>query len=239
MNRAVGLRPVRAVAATTVVLCVAACAGEDRVRVQLQAHDPPDRDPRALELRAQVTGSQAGLRYQWFSVAGQAEPQVSASPATTFRFADGSTRDRVTLEVWRGQRRVGRGEIDVQLDEMKVRQAAAQPPNVTVEITKVPPYEPAGGDATRADIAGRVTGVTSPAYQVVIYARADAWYIQPHSHTVHPIASDGTWASWTHTGSSYAALVVRPGFGALTRYDVLPQVGGHVVARTIVEGRRP
>jgi hypothetical protein len=40
------------------------------------------------------------------------------------------------------------------------------------------------------------------------------------------------------TGSSYAALVVRPGFNALTRLDVLPQLGGYVLARTIVEGAR-
>ena len=52
--------------------------------------------------------------------------------------------------------------------------------------------------------------VTRYDHQVVIYARADAWYIQPHSHTFHPIGADGSWSSWTHTGSSYAALVVRP-----------------------------
>ena len=80
--------------------------------------------------------------------------------------------------------------------------------------------------------------VTRYDHQVVIYARADAWYIQPHSHTFHPIGADGSWSSWTHTGSSYAALVVRPGFDAYTRLDVLPQVGSYVVARTIVEGVR-
>ena len=35
-----------------------------------------------------------------------------------------------------------------------------------------------------------------------------------------------------------AALVVRPEFDAFVRLDVLPQVGGYVLARTVVEGTR-
>jgi len=229
----------RGAAVAALLLAAAACAREDAVHVRLQAADPPDQDPLRVEIRGQVTGSQAGLRYHWFSVAGECEPQITETPTTAFRFAEGTAKDRVTVEVWRGQQRVGRSEVDVRIDELKVRQAAQPVPNVRVEITKIPPYEPQGGDGTRADIAGRVSGDLSPGYQVAIYARADAWYIQPHSHTLHPIQRDSTWASWTHTGSSYAALVVRPGFGALARFDVLPQVGGYVVARTIVEGRRP
>jgi hypothetical protein len=217
---------------------VGACSDRDTVRVNLQAKSPQARNPRLLEIRAQVTGPQAGLRYRWYSVAGECEPQTSESPATAFRFAEGSTRDRVSVEVWRGDERVAQSEIEVQLDEMQVRLAAQPVPKVQIEISRVPPYEPEGGDNTRADIAGRVSGEIAPEYQVVIYARADAWYIQPNAHSVHSIRRDNTWSSWTHTGSSYAALVVRPGFDPFTRFDVLPQVGGYVVARTIVEGVR-
>jgi hypothetical protein len=110
---------------------------------------------------------------------------------------------------------------------------------VRVTVSTIPPYQPLGGSETRAQIAGRVNGASAPDYSVVLYARADAWYIQPELFATVPIARDGTWASWTHTGSSYAALVVRPGFEALPRLDVLPQVGGYVVARQIVEGLRP
>jgi hypothetical protein len=238
MNRDLHWRGARAAAAALLALLAAGCGGRDAVRVQLQTYAPPTRDPRLLEIRAQVAGPLTGLRYRWYSVSGECDPQVSDSPATSFRFAEGTTRDRVSVEVWRGDERVAQREIDVQLDERKVRLAAQSRPNIGIEITKVPPYEPEGGDATRADIAGRVSGEVAPDYQVVIYARADAWYIQPHSHTFHAIRADNTWASWTHTGSSYAALVVRPGFDAFTRLDVLPQVGGYVVARTIVEGVR-
>ncbi len=107
-----------------------------------------------------------------------------------------------------------------------------------VSITKVPPYD-VGGPETRADIAGRVTGERTPMLRVVVYARAgDVWYVQPTPYAQHPMAADGSWGTWTHTGTSYAALVVRPNFAPVPRYDVLPQVGGAVVARAIVEGSR-
>jgi hypothetical protein len=228
----------RSFRALVALLAFASCASPDSVRVTLDSRATGTRDPRQLDIRAQVAGPTDGLEYHWFAVAGENEPQVSQSPWTVFRFAEGSVKDRVTLEVWRDGARVAQREIDVQPDADLVETAAQRAPRIGVEITRIPPYEPDGGDATRADIGGRVTGEVAPDHQVVIYARADAWYIQPHSHTSHPIGADGSWSTWTHTGSSYAALVVRPGFDAYTRLDVLPQVGNYVVARTIVEGVR-
>ncbi len=230
--------PVRLLGAVLLALSSADCGSRDGVRVTLQSQVPQTRDPRLLEIQGQVTGPVDGLHYRWYSVSGECDPQVSRSPATAFRFAEGSARDRVTVEIWRGTERIAQGGIDVRLDESRARQLTQALPNVQVAITKVPPYEPDGGDNTRADIAGHVSGDVDPGYQVVIYARADAWYIQPTSHMVHPIGGGNTWSTWTHTGSSYAALVVRPGYDAFTRLDALPQVGGYVVARTIVDGAR-
>jgi len=56
---------------------------------------------------------------------------------------------------------------------------------------------------------------------------ADLWFIQPEAYKSHSIRSDSSWSTWTHTGSSYAALVVRPGF------DLVPSwmcctLGGYV-----------
>jgi hypothetical protein len=65
------------------------------------------------------------------------------------------------------------------------------------------------------------------------------WYIQPTPAARHRIGPDGGWESWTHTGSTYAALLVRAGFVPLPLYDVLPPLGDRVVARAIVEGARP
>src|SRR5690606_38839740 len=102
--------------------------------------------------------------------------------------------------------------IDVQLDAQRAEVQRTLMPDVKIEITKVPPYDPHGGPDTRGDIAGVVHGQTDPTYKVLVYARADAWYIQPVGGMLHPIRPDNTWATWTHTGSSYAVLVVRPGY---------------------------
>jgi len=214
------------------------CADRDAVRVRLHMYTPPAFDARRVEIRAQVAGPLTGLRYKWFSGAGENDPQESGEPVTVFTFADGTTRDRVSVEVWRAGERVAYDEIAVKLDPERARLATQVDPRLQVAITTVPPYE-AGGPDTRANIAGKVSGPLSPGLRVVIYALADVWYIQPSPGELHEIREDGGWGSWTHTGSSYAALVVRPGFHPFPRYDVLPQVGGFVVARTVVDGTRP
>ena len=219
-------------------LLAAGCGDPDAVRVGLQAYRPLGLDAHRLEIRAQVSGPQSGLRYKWFSVTGECDPQESEWPSTVFHFGQTTTRDRISVEVWRANDRVARDEIEVKIDEERARLASAPLPRVEIEITTIPPYEPEGGPETRADITGKVTGELSPEYKVVVYARADAWYVQPAAYAEHSIGEDNTWSTWTHTGSSYAALVVRPGFDPFLRLDVLPQVGSHVLARTIVEGMR-
>jgi hypothetical protein len=234
-----GLCRARTIVAAAIALLTSGCAERDRVRVHLQSYTPPSFDVRRVEMRAQVAGPVAGLRYKWFAVSGTNDPQESDKPAAVFTFADGSVRDRVTVELWRGDQRVARDEIDVVLDEERARLAARTVPKVDVAITTLPEYS-TGGPDTRTDIAGRVTGTIDPAYTVVLYARAnDVWYVQPEPFARHAIGADGAWKSWTHAGTDYAALVVRPAFDPLPRYDVLPQSGGFVVARIAVEGRRP
>lgn len=234
-----GPAAVLAAASLLMVAGMISCAGGDAVRVRLESYAPSGPEPRRVEIRAQVAGPLAGLRYKWFSVAGELDPQESERPVSAFTFAEGTTQDRVTVEVWRADRRVARHELDVRLDAERARMAALGGTPLEIEITAVPPYEPGGPD-TRADIAGRVTGTIAPGHYVVLYARAsEVWYIQPGPDARHPIGPDGRWESWTHTGTSYAALVVRPGFAPLPLYDVLPQLGPHVLARAVVEGRRP
>jgi hypothetical protein len=230
------LFPIPALVLAAAALLTSGCAERDKVRVELQSYTPQSFDVRRVEVRAQVAGRVKGIRYKWFAVAGTNDPQESDKPATVFTFADGSVRDRVTVEAWRGDQRVARDEIDLALDEERARLAARMMPKVDVTITTLPEYS-VGGPDTRTDIAGRVTGAIDPKYTVVLYARAsDVWYIQPDAFARHAIGADG--ASWTHSGTDYAALVVRPAFDPLPRYDVLPQVGGFVVARIAVEGHR-
>jgi hypothetical protein len=223
----------------SLVVSVSACGDGGAVSVRLQADPMPGAGSQQLELRAQVSGPVDGLRYRWFSVLGAVSPQESDLPTATFTFADGAARDLVSVEVWRDGRQLSRGEVGVTLDTLRARADTLRTPRARVEITTIPPSE-AGGPETRASIAGRVEGVLDSTFRIVLYARSgEVWYIQPTSNARHMIGNDGRWGSWTHTGTSYAALLVRRGVMPLPLYDVLPQVGGHVIARTVVEGSHP
>jgi hypothetical protein len=214
----------------------AACEDPRAVRVNLQAIAvPPGSSPR-VAVQAQITGPPAGLWYQWFAASGSCDPQQGPAPSTECRLVPGAGRDRVTVEVWRDSVRVARADVEVRAD--RGAEPGPAPTDARVSITDVPPYDPDGGPDTRASIAGRVAGAAASSVRVVLYARADAWYVQPTPHAALPVAADGRWASWTHLGSSYAALVVRLGYEPYARLDVLPAVGGDVIARTVVEGRR-
>jgi len=222
-------------------LLLSGCTDRDAVRVQLQTRAATNREMLQLQVDAMVSGPLSDLRYRWFAVSGTCSPQESVEPTTLFRFAEGVPHDRISVEVWRGDRVVARTETDVNfnVDLAKRLQAAAPAePDVFIELTTIPPREP-GGDHTRADIAGKVTGKVDPDYRVIVYARAyDNWYIQPTVQALHPIKSDHTWITWTHTGDSYAALVVRSDFVPMVRLDVLPPVGGYIKARVVTEGKQ-
>lgn len=228
----------RVAAVAVALLASVGCADRDAVRVSLMAARAPAMPARSLEVRAQVAGPLAGLRYRWYAGAGQLVPQDTEEPLSNFTFADGTTQDRVSVDVWRGNERVAHAELPVHVDDEALRDPGVTPGDVKAAITIVPRFDSAGGPFTRDTIAGLVSGVTSPDYRVVVYARADVWYIQPHPNTLHPIQGDGSWGTWTHAGSSYGVLVVRTGFVAQPRYDLLPPLGGDVLARLVVEGRR-
>jgi hypothetical protein len=224
---------------TTAVLALGltvACAGKDDLHVQLEARRPLLNDIHRLEVQAQVQGPQEGLRYKWFSVQGEFDPQESYLPRSAFTFASNSSRDRIWVEVWRENDRLAQSVLDVIPDPGVAPPTKA--PAIQVAITQVPPYQPGGGSDTRANISGTVSGEITPDSRVVIYARADAWYVQPMPYTTLEISADKTWKSWTHTGGAYAALVVARDYKPFMRLDVLPQVGGEILARTFVEGRR-
>jgi len=203
-------------------------------QVALQARMVSSKDPRVLEIAAQLAGSQEGIRYKWFSDAGECDPQESATPLTLFRFAPGTDVDHVTVDVWREGKRVGQSILEVHTAQPI---DAAPAINLGLEITEIPLAQKGGPD-TRTDIAGRVIGEIPPNCKVLVYARDDGvWYIQPVAFAKHEIRADGTWSTWSHAGYAYAALVVRSEFVPIRTLDMLPQLGGNVLARKIVEGR--
>lgn len=221
------------------LIAIAACSEQRGVRVQIEAHQPLANQPHLLELQAQVTGPSSGLQYKWFSGVGEFDPQESYSPKTSYLFGPNSAKDRVWVEVWRERERVAMATLDLRRGGGNADTVAtATPPDLQIAITDVPRYDPGGGPDTRDDIAGKVTGKLGKGYSVVIYARADAWYIQPVPYALHAILPDKTWKSWTHTGSDYAVLVVPDNYKPVTRLDVLPPVEGDVFARTIIEGKK-
>src|SRR5262245_21919645 len=227
-----------ALAFATALWLTVGCDGQNTARVKLHVRPSDSEVPTRLNIEAQIAAPQTGLRYRWFAVSGACDPQESDSPTTVFHFAESVTRDRVSVEVWRGDRRIGQADIDVKVDEEQSRLASQRSPQVQIEITTIPPAEPGGPD-TRANIAGRVSGKIEPGDKVLLYAYAyDYWHIQPIARALHSIAPDSTWSNWTHTGTSYAALVVKGGYEPRIRLDVLPRVGGSVLARTIVEGMK-
>src|SRR6266550_1527588 len=218
------------------IALVSACAEGRNVLVQLETHRPQAYDPRQIEVQAMVLGPQSGLHYKWFSVNGDFDPQESDEPKTQFTFAPNSPRDRVWVEVWRDNAKVAENALEVNADT-RPRAGNEKAPVPELTITRVPRYQPEGGPDTRDTIAGTVRTPVAADYKVIVYARADAWYIQPTPFAMQPIEANHTWQTWTHTGSSYAALVVRTAYKPLTRLDVLPQIGADVLARAIVDGR--
>jgi hypothetical protein len=214
----------------------AGCAASRDILVQVETHKPQAYDARQIEVQAMVVGPQTGLHYKWFSVNGDFDPQESYEPKSQFSFAPNAVRDRIWVEVWRDYEKVAESALDVSL--APVPRATEKAPVAQLTITRVPRYQPEGGPDTRDTIAGRVRTPVTGDYKVVVYARADAWYIQPTPFAMQPIEADSTWKTWTHTGSSYAALVVRKTYKPLTRLDVLPQIDADVLSRAIVEGRR-
>ena len=63
----------------------------------------------------------------------------------------------------------------------------------------------------KAPITGRVSGVIPAPPQIVIYAHANLWYVQPDVDMPIKVGPDGTWTSETHPGDKYAVLLREEG----------------------------
>jgi hypothetical protein len=105
----------------------------------------------------------------------------------------------------------------------------------SIEFTHIPPA--AQGGRERVDtISGRVKNAR-PKQQIVIYAHAGSWWVQPWpDHAFIPIKADATWTTETHLGFDYAALLVEPDYIPPPVMDTTPTQGGSVALVTIVKG---
>jgi signal transduction histidine kinase len=105
----------------------------------------------------------------------------------------------------------------------------------SIAIDHVPPAD-AGGALRLSDIGGRAVGA-EPGERIVLYARSGDWYVQPFADAPFTeIRPDSNWASRTHLGTDYAALLVRADFQPPAIAAALPDRGGAVVAVETVAG---
>lgn len=111
--------------------------------------------------------------------------------------------------------------------------ASAIAPSIT--FSEVPPASD-GGPEKLAPISGRVAGVRS-GQKVVLFSKSGVWWIQPL--TARPftdIAGDSTWKNDIHLGTEYAALLVDNGYRPPATTELLPPVGGPVIAIATTKG---
>ena len=105
----------------------------------------------------------------------------------------------------------------------------------SIEFTRVPPAE--AGRTDKLDIIqGRVIGAR-PGQQIVLYAKAGTWWLQPlYNAPFTKVQPDSSWINSTHLGSDYAALLVEPGYRPQAMMKALPNPGGEVAAIATAEG---
>jgi hypothetical protein len=107
----------------------------------------------------------------------------------------------------------------------------------SIEFTKLPPS--GEGSPDRLDpIEGRVINA-APGERIVLFARSGVWWVQPTvDQPFTTIQPDGTWKNFTHPGSAYAALLVKPGYLSPTTSNGVPEKGGDIVTVAVVEGAK-
>ena len=216
------------------------------------------------ELSVGVKNPTQGLRYRWRADRGSCNPKDSEKLSTIYTAPSSAGDDRVSLEVVQGNKIIYATEATIKVIENTPRAGMSVSPVLSpslsptpsisggtnlagrtgkpvIRITQIPPYDPAGGPDSSADIAGEVSGLSREElknYRVVIYARTDKFYVQPLAASPFTsLEEDGRFTTWTHGGSLYAALLVKEGFKPPNTADNLPS-GNLVVAVTTVKGVR-
>lgn len=95
-------------------------------------------------------------------------------------------------------------------------------------ITESPPDCCYG--AWAGSLYGTVSNVDTQHAIVAVYARTDLYYVQPVVGATVEIGCTGTFATTTHGGAQYAAVVARRGWRPPAQLVELPQPGGKILA---------
>lgn len=99
----------------------------------------------------------------------------------------------------------------------------------SIAFTRVPVAEEGGPDKLDT-IEGKISGVQR-GDKLVLFARSGLWWVQPlDTQPFTEIKADTTFSASTHLGTEYAALLVRDGYQPPATTEVLPPVGGNIIA---------
>jgi hypothetical protein len=102
---------------------------------------------------------------------------------------------------------------------------------IAVEITETPPPSLRPGPQGTGRIAGRVSGGAPGEYKIVVFAKSDKWYCQPYTASPDTaISDDGRWATRSHGGDEYAAVLATKAYSPPATMTELPRIGGDIVA---------
>jgi hypothetical protein len=193
-----------------------------------------------------VQNPQPGTVYNWGASDGAFEPKTTQLPYSGFSAPAQPGDVRITIVLTQNDRVVAVHEELVPITLASHAVSNTNPPPETaaspsIEITQIPVYDPLGGPGSETVIGGVVKGSNSGHYRVVIYSKTDDWWVQPtEAQPLTLIDADGTWIEHIHTGSEYAALLVRASYEPPSRPPILPRKDGtNILAITRVRGRTP
>jgi hypothetical protein len=207
-----------------------------------------------IDAQVEANGCADTLVFRWLSTTLRLAQAPRAGTTARYTAVTGG-QDEIVLEVLDRERLVARATRRIwvvpRAPEAQLAAAASTstmppaassssvrtPEEATIRITQIPPYDPAGGDPSRADVAGEVTG-GGPGQRVVLYACTDICYVQPLITTPFTDVVGGRWRNWTHTGRVYVALLVTSGFQPPARIATPQTELAGVVARHVVDGAR-
>lgn len=234
------------IAALPIAIALASCQLPMSLTISPRASEVPVAG--RLEVAAIVHNPNSRAAYRWWADSGRFSPEETTEPATTYIAPSEAGVDRIHVEATVGGRIIARDERTIVVVVPDVETPAAGPdaePVRSVSITTVPPYDAVGGPNTSAPIGGTVTGVTASEHRVVVYTYTDRWYVQPLvAAPFAPIAPSGAWSTWTHTGTLYAAVLVRidaassPDDIVPPAIDALPLTSDTILGVAVVEGLR-
>lgn len=105
----------------------------------------------------------------------------------------------------------------------------------SIEITRIPVASQGTPDKL-LQIEGHARGARN-GERVVLYALSGVWWVQPlEDQPFTSIQPDSTWKNSTHPGSAYAALLVDARYRPPATVNALPEKGGLVLAKAVMQG---